>query len=754
MSRPLQRFCAIWLVTLLVFSTLSSGAVATETGAGTSALATAANDGSTTTFAVTQDGSCTDVTPLGDGTTTVESFYDYERSPSFSSLGTQGLQDNQVSNLFVYHGSEGYSLVFVHDKYGSAPYGGTMTATVSGLPSDGEWAVEDDDYQGQDDRYTHKGSVSAIDWMWTNDRTDGGAFRGLTRGEDPEITVDPAFNEEADAWNTWRNSGTENDKIDTWRVYTDQGSTSALNMNQNVTVSKGGCGSGSPTAAISASSTSLGIGESVTFDASGSSDDDAITEYAWDVDGDNSAETTTAEPSLSYSYSDEGTYDVTVTVTDSNGNTDSASTSVSVEETNEAPTASLTAPAETSVGSETRLDASGSSDDGSIKNYRWDLDGDDRIDQTTTASTTVTSYDSSGTVTPEVTVVDDDGATASATTSITITSDSAGDTEPPTATLSVPGTVSQGETVTATVEDIQDDSEITHVCWYVDGDPGPEGRELTQTFSEPGTHTVTVEIKDAAGNTANLQEALTVESSDSEDPGDGSDGGDGTDSGDDTEEGAGSDDGESDTDRSVDLSIDDPKTGAGSDDGVETDGDTTTEEPGLPAIDRITMTPTPVTAGDPVTVTVEFAAAAAQNDTVNVTVLALDDESDGTAQDQVMTRTLEVTNGTTQRSLENVTLQSGGPYRIEVADTAVNFTVESASASDGAPTTSIPSSGSDGTTAGPAQDPGDESATGDGASGTEGTTESNGSGAGFGAVTALLAVLATILGVGRYRRRP
>lgn len=91
-------------------------------------------------------------------------------------------------------------------------------------------------------------------------------------------------------------------------------------------------------------------------------------------------------------------------------------------DTNTSPTAELTAsPSSPSTGETVTLDASGTSDpDGSIAEYRWDVDGDGTVDQTTTSATVDYSYSAAGTVEASVTVEDDDGATDQATTTVDV----------------------------------------------------------------------------------------------------------------------------------------------------------------------------------------------------------------------------------------------------------------------------------------------------------------------------------------------
>lgn len=192
-------------------------------------------------FSVTQGSQCTTVTPLGNGSRSVESYYDYNVQPDYSSHGADGEQASATSNLYLYRGSGGVSLVMLHDRRRDGSGGGTVTFDVSGLPEDADWAVEDDTYPDRDDAFVHEGTESHIEWVWAPGHTDGAAVRGVGDGYE-EITVQPGFNEASDRWETWNYTG-EDDRITTWRVLSGDGSTArTLDLGQPVTVSPGPCG--------------------------------------------------------------------------------------------------------------------------------------------------------------------------------------------------------------------------------------------------------------------------------------------------------------------------------------------------------------------------------------------------------------------------------------------------------------------------------------------------------------------------------
>ena len=199
------------------------------------------------TFIVEQGSQCVQVTPLGNGTQSVEEFYDYQvlnDTANYSSLGTTDIQMDQTSQMFVYRESEGLSLVFLNDKIGP-PGGYVATADISGLPTDGQWVVEDDNYTNRDDTFEYNNTGAHIEWSSNGERTDGAAFRGLESPNYSTVTVDIKFNEETNRYpfDEWSGSSEQNE-IESWIARSGTGETAELDMNQPIEISPGTCSGG------------------------------------------------------------------------------------------------------------------------------------------------------------------------------------------------------------------------------------------------------------------------------------------------------------------------------------------------------------------------------------------------------------------------------------------------------------------------------------------------------------------------------
>ncbi len=198
-------------------------------------------------YAVVQGDRCVPIEPLGDGERTAEEFYDYrhpETDPSaytYSSHGTTHLQEDDTSILFLHEGSDGLSLFIVHDRLDGDTEGGAATFQIDNLPETGEWVVEDDNYSDeldtrQHEEWEHGDDWSRITWVWSEERTDGGAFNG---GLDDEFAVEvtPAFNDNAD----YR---VYDGEVDDWQVLSgseQDPERTSLEMDEPIELQSGAC---------------------------------------------------------------------------------------------------------------------------------------------------------------------------------------------------------------------------------------------------------------------------------------------------------------------------------------------------------------------------------------------------------------------------------------------------------------------------------------------------------------------------------
>ncbi len=166
-----------------------------------------------------------------------------------------------------------------------------------------------------------------------------------------------------------------------------------------------------PHPAISATPTVALVGQAVALSAVGSSADSSIVKYEWDLDGNGTFETDTGTTfTTSATFQSIGTRNLKLRVTDNYGVSRTASVDVVVHR---APTAAFTfAPSPATVGETVTFDASSSSDDGAIKKYEWDLDGNGTFEtDTLTVPTVKKAYDTPQAIVIGLRVTDDHGVT-------------------------------------------------------------------------------------------------------------------------------------------------------------------------------------------------------------------------------------------------------------------------------------------------------------------------------------------------------
>jgi PKD repeat protein len=170
-----------------------------------------------------------------------------------------------------------------------------------------------------------------------------------------------------------------------------------------------------PTAAFVASATSAGgahlprpirAGDLIELDASESSDRDGdIAEYAWDLESDGVFDVTTAEPTVQVPALPAGSYPVTLRVTDDTGRSDAVMHILLVDRA-EAPRAAYALnPPTPAVGDPIYFADQSFDSDGEIVSWTWDF-GDGH---TSRLANPTHRYESEGTYTVTLTVLDDDG---------------------------------------------------------------------------------------------------------------------------------------------------------------------------------------------------------------------------------------------------------------------------------------------------------------------------------------------------------
>ena len=176
---------------------------------------------------------------------------------------------------------------------------------------------------------------------------------------------------------------------------------------------------------------------------------------------------------------------------------------------NEKPTADFTfSPSDPNAGEQVTFDASGSSDpDGSLVEYRWDFDGDDIAEKTTSDPTATWTYDSQRGYTIVLTVEDDDGATDRAFGDIAV-----GPPGPTARCTATPETVAVGEEVTI---DAAESSNSDSYEYDFDGDGQPDTdrltvEQVTTRYAEPGQYTPAVTAYNGSSGESDTADCNTV----------------------------------------------------------------------------------------------------------------------------------------------------------------------------------------------------------------------------------------------------
>jgi PKD repeat protein len=252
-----------------------------------------------------------------------------------------------------------------------------------------------------------------------------------------------------------------------------------------------------PKASMSPSMTVLPTGETVELDGRGSSDPDGtIDTYTW-IFGDGAV---AYGPTVNHIYEDDGVYMVVLTVTDDKGGTDSTSVFIQVE--NRPPMPAIASPDESLTLVAVELSAEGTIDpDGKISGFYWDF-GDGAGDNGYNVTHV---FDGTGTYTIRLTVMDDDGRTASTNVTISIIN------RPPEASAEAPSSSMANSTVRFDASASYDPDGILSTWeWDFGDERSGEGREAYHRYSESGTYTWKLTVTDDTGESSEFNGTIYI----------------------------------------------------------------------------------------------------------------------------------------------------------------------------------------------------------------------------------------------------
>jgi PKD repeat protein len=258
-----------------------------------------------------------------------------------------------------------------------------------------------------------------------------------------------------------------------------------------------------PNASFSATPATGKAPLNVSVDASSSTDPDgSIISYDWDFDNGTSG----TGASASVVYDNIGSYDITLTVTDDDGAKSTTSISVEVTAVNQPPVASYAiTPTSGEAPLVVNMDGSSSSDpDGSIENYLWDF-GDGSTGNGVTATKT---FNNAGTFTVTLTVTDDNGASASISNEVTVTSTNVS----PLASFTASPTSGEAPLTVNVDASVSSDPDGTIVQYNWDfGNGITDNKKVASvTYNNAGSYTITLVVTDNDGGTGTISLQIEV----------------------------------------------------------------------------------------------------------------------------------------------------------------------------------------------------------------------------------------------------
>ena len=238
----------------------------------------------------------------------------------------------------------------------------------------------------------------------------------------------------------------------------------------------------------------------VRLDGSASSDENGIVNYMWTFTDVTTHTLSGKNPA--YTFANPGSYTITLKVTDPAGNYATDTLIITVRDVTK-PTANAGSDQGVNEDTLVTFDGSASSDNTAITEYTWTF-----IDETakTLKGIKLTyTFNTPGVYTITLNVTDALGNFAIDTVVITVL-----DITKPVANAGQDQTVNVGTTVTFDAGNSTDNMDIVSYEWdFADGATGT-GKTTTHTYTTAGNYTVTLTVKDAAGNYATDSITITV----------------------------------------------------------------------------------------------------------------------------------------------------------------------------------------------------------------------------------------------------